>query len=535
LFVNKPWKEGFGLTPTRKKRLSECLIGLSKTPVNPVEDVEISGIAWDSRKVQPGDAFFAMVGENFDGHRFAGAAVEMGAAAVIGTRPLEGLVVPYVQIQGDDRAALAQFSATFYDHPSRQLVTIGVTGTDGKTTTTNLVYHILRTAGLPAGMISTVNALIGDQAFDTGFHVTTPESPDIQWYLAQMVDAGLTHAVLEVTSHGLAQRRAAEIDFDLAAVTNVTHEHLDYHGTYQGYLQAKGLLFEALGQGSSDKDVEKLAVLNKDDESYAYLSGLTDVRSLSYSLASDQDSDLRAEDIVSTSREVRFHVIGLGEDFFIQTPLIGRYNVANGLAAIGVTVFGLGIPIPVVQAAFETAPGVPGRMERIDLGQDFLAIVDFAHTPNAIRQALRTARELTEGKVIAVFGSAGLRDVEKRVLMPEIAAGLADEMILTAEDPRTELLDDILADMAEGAIRGGGVEGETFWREPDRGSALRMAVKRARKGDLVITCGKGHEQSMCFGDVEYVWDDRTALRAALADHLGISGYEMPYLPTRPAA
>lgn len=521
------------MTSTITKRLSACLAGLSQPPLNSFEDAEISGIAWDSRKVQPGDAFFALVGENVDGHRFAAMAVENGTAAVIGTKPLDGLGVPYVQIRGDDRVALAQFSSAFYNYPSRELVTIGVTGTDGKTTTTNLVYHILRTAGIQAGMISTVNALIGDQVLDTGFHVTTPEAPDIQRYLAQMVAAGLTHAVLEVTSHGLAQRRAAEVDFDLAGVTNVTHEHLDYHGTYQGYLQAKGLLFEALGESDSAKNVEKTAVLNKDDDSYPYLAGLSAARTFSYSLHPDRGADIWGEDIVNTPRELRFSVAGLGEDFFIRTPLIGRYNVANGLAAIGLTVLGLEIPISVVQAAFETAPGVPGRMERIEMGQDFLAIVDFAHTPNGIRQALATARELTEGKVIAVFGSAGLRDVEKRKLMPEIAAGLADEMILTAEDPRTESLDAILADMAEGAVRGGGVEGETFWREPDRGSALRMAVGRAREGDLVITCGKGHEQSMCFGEVEYAWDDRTALRAALADRLGMSGYEMPFLPTHP--
>jgi len=347
------------------------------------------------------------------------------------------------------------------------------------------------------------------------------------------VVAGLTHAVLEVTSHGLAQRRAAEVDFDLAAVTNVTHEHLDYHGTYQGYLAAKGLLFEALSGGDGAKGVAKLAVLNQDDESFPYLAGVTDARICSYSLAEDGGADLWAESIESTPSELRFRVRGLGADFVVRTPLIGRYNVPNGLAAIGLTAFGLGVPIPVVQSAFETAPTVPGRMERIDLGQDFLAIVDFAHTPNAIKQALITARELTDGKLIAVFGSAGLRDVAKRVLMPEIAAGLADEMFLTAEDPRTESLDGILADMAEGAVRGGGVEGVTFWREPDRPTAIRRAVARAKPGDLVITCGKGHEQSMCFGEVEYPWDDRTALRAAVAERLGVNGPGMPQLPTTP--
>ncbi len=518
----------------RKKRLSTCLAEMSGWVQTPFEEVEISGIAWDSRQVKPGDAFFALVGQHLDGHRYAEMAVEKGAAAVIGTRPLGDVGVPYVQLQGDDRLALAKFSAAYYDHPSRKLVTIGITGTDGKTTTTNLVDHILRTAGIRAGMISTVNALIGDEALDTGFHVTTPEAPDIQHYLAMMVDAGLTHAVLEVTSHGLAQRRAAEVDFDLAAVTNVTHEHLDYHGTYDRYLAAKGMLFTALTGGDGLKGVEKLAVLNKDDESYPYLANLTEAKVVSYSLYKARAANLWAEDIESIPEMLRFRVRGSGVDFEVKTPLIGRYNVPNGLAAIGLTAVGLGIPIPVIQSAFQTVATVPGRMELIDLGQDFLAIVDFAHTPNAIRQALCTARELTNGKLIAVFGSAGLRDVQKRKLMPEIAAGLADEIILTAEDPRTESLDDILADMADGAVRGGGQEGVTFWREPDRGAALRMAVARAEPGDLVIACGKGHEQSMCFGDVEYAWDDRTALRAALAEHLRISGYQMPSLPTSPS-
>ncbi len=513
--------------PTRI--LKACFSGMSDFVLNSFSDTQITGIAWDSRKVQPGDVFFAMVGGNVDGHRFIKDAVEKGAAAVIGTKPMESLSVPYVHIRGDDREALAKFSAAFYDFPSKKLTVIGITGTDGKTTTTNLVYHILRTVGLKVGMISTVNALIGDETLDTGFHVTTPASPDVQRYLALMVEAGLTHAVLEVTSHGLAQKRVAEVDFDLAAVTNITHEHLDYHGDYRGYLQAKGKLFEALAQGNSKGEVENLAVLNKDDESYRYLSTLTPAQRLSYSLS--KDADLWADDIENTPSELRFTVHSSKGNFSIRTPLIGHYNVHNSLAAIGLTHIGLDVPVSVLQTAFETVPSVPGRMERIDLGQDFLAIVDFAHTPNAIKQALLTARELTDGKVIAVFGSAGLRDVEKRKLMPQIAVQLADECILTAEDPRTESLDVILDDMKQGAEKGGGKEGVDFWLEPDRPDAIRKAVARAKPGDLVIACGKGHEQSMCFGQVEYAWDDRTALRAALAEHLGIPGPDMPKLPT----
>jgi len=510
--------------------LTSCLTDLSDRVMNLFKDTQITGIAWDSRQVKPGDAFFALTGDTYDGHQFVTQAVEAGAAAVIGTRPPAPLSVPYVQLRGDDRDALAKFAAAFYDHPSKKLIVIGVTGTDGKTTTTNLVHHILKTAGLAAGMISTVKAVIGDQELDTGFHVTTPESPDIQRYLSGMVDAGLTHAVLETTSHGLAQKRVAEIAYDLAAVTNVTHEHLDYHGDYEGYLRAKGRLIEALGVHDAGKRIP-LAVLNRDDESYAYLSGIAQVYQLSYSLSNE--GDIWADEIEFTPGELSFTAHGPGKTFRIRTPLIGLYNVSNGLAALGLTVFGLDVPVAAAQEAFATVPIVPGRMETIDLGQDFLAIVDFAHTPNAIKQALLAARDLTEGKVIAVFGSAGLRDVEKRKLMPEIAAGLADEMFLTAEDPRTESLDDILADMAEGACRGGGEEEVDFWREPDRGTAIRRAVARANPGDLVITCGKGHEQSMCFGHVEYHWDDRTALTAALSERLGVPGPEMPHLPTSP--
>jgi UDP-N-acetylmuramoyl-L-alanyl-D-glutamate--2,6-diaminopimelate ligase len=517
------------VTGKRTRSLKACLAGISDSLLNSYHETEITGIAWDSRAVQPGDAFFALVGGNVDGHQYINSAVEKGAAAVIGSQPVDSLPVPYVQIQGDDREALAKFSAAFYGHPSQKLVVIGVTGTDGKTTTTNMVYHILHTAGYSVGMISTVNALIGDEALDTGFHVTTPASPDVQRYLALMVEAGLTHAVLEVTSHGLAQKRVAEVAFDLGAVTNITHEHLDFHGDYQGYLRAKGRLFEALSLGDTKNGVEKLAVLNKSDESYPYLSEIAHTPQLSYSLS--KGADLWADEIENTPSELSFVAHGPGKTFPIHTPLIGHYNVLNSLAAIGLTVFGLDVPVSTVQTAFETISPVPGRMEKIDLGQDFLAIVDFAHTPNAIKQALLTARELTEGKVIAVFGSAGLRDVVKRKLMPEIAIQLADECILTAEDPRTESLDAILADMKQGAERGGGKEGVDFWLEPDRPEAIRRAVARANEGDLVITCGKGHEQSMCFGQVEYTWDDRTALRAALAEHLGIPGPDMPELPT----
>jgi UDP-N-acetylmuramoyl-L-alanyl-D-glutamate--2,6-diaminopimelate ligase len=493
-------------------------------------DIEIAGLVSDSRQVQPGYLFVAMPGGTTDGHVYIPAALERGAVAVAGSQPSLRLKVPYVQLE-DSRKALPHLAAAFYGFPARQLTMIGVTGTDGKTTTTNLIYRILLAAGIRAGMVSTINAVIGDQVLDTGFHVTTPDAPDVQRYLSQMVDAGLTHVVLEVTSHGLAQYRADACEFDVAVITNITHEHLDYHGTFEQYRSAKAHLFTGLADTlPKPQGNPRSAVLNRDDSSYDYLYQVTTGDPVSYGF--HPRADLRPEDIHSSAEGLSFIASGKGRQIPIQSHLVGDFNVSNCLAAISATVFALGVDPGFAQAGISSLQIVPGRMERIDLGQDFAAIVDFAHTPNALQNALHTARDLTNGRVIAVFGAAGLRDRQKRRLMAEVSIELADLTILTAEDPRTELLDDILAEMASGATGRGGLEGQTFWRIPDRGEALRLAISLARAGDLVIACGKGHEQSMCFGETEYAWDDRTAMRAAISEHLGIPGPKMPYLPTQ---
>jgi len=360
--------------------------------------------------------------------------------------------------------------------------------------------------------------------------VTTPDSPAIQAYLAEMVRAGMTHCVLESTSHGLAQGRAIASEFDIAVVTNITHEHLDYHGDWQHYLEAKGLLFESLWSTRRKKiGNPRLAVLNKDDRSYGYLERVSPPGHLSYSRLNQ--ADLWAENIVNTPTELSFDCHIDDSVYKVKSPMIGIYNVSNCLAALATCVKGLGIPPERAVAALATQKTVPGRMERIDLGQNFTAIVDFAHTPNALAVSLETARTLTQGKVIAVFGSAGLRDREKRKMMPVESIRRADMSILTAEDPRTESLDAILQDMADAAVAAGGVEGQNFLRVADRGDAIRKAIALAQPGDLVISLGKGHEQSMCFITTEYDWDDRTAMRAALAEHLSVEGPKMPWLPT----
>lgn len=493
-------------------------------------DAEITGVVSDSRLVQPGSLFVALMGETEDGHQYIPSAIERGAAGVVGMNALAGLDVPYVQVS-NSRIALPHLAAAFYGFPARRLTMIGVTGTDGKTTTTNMIYKILMAEGIKCGMISTINAVIGEQELDTGFHVTTPDAPDIQRYLAEMVGKGITHVVLEVTSHGLAQHRVDACEFDVAVITNITHEHLDYHGTYEAYRSTKAQLFAKLDATLPKSHGNfRIAILNRDDRSYEYLNQVSRGSVISYGV--HPEADVRAEGIQHKFDGFNFEVHGRGLSFQCVCPLRGSFNISNSLAAIGATVYALNVNPEAAQAGLLGLKIVPGRMERIDLGQNFTAIVDFAHTPNALQVALQTARQITRGKVIAVFGSAGLRDRQKRRMMAETSIELADATILTAEDPRTESLEGILAEMAKGAVSRGGIEGQTFWRIADRGEAIRFAVSLAREGDLVISCGKGHEQSMCFGRVEYPWDDRTAMRAALSEQLGIPGPDMPKLPTQ---
>ena len=516
--------------------LSAALQAINVNPGEKAAGMLITGVTQDSRQVQPGSLFVAVPGEITDGHRFIPDAIQRGAVAVVGSRAVEGMPVPYFMTT-DSRLALARLSAAFHCYPARRLWVIGVTGTDGKTTTANLLYQILVSAGRKAGMISTVSAVISGEEIDTGFHVTTPDAPQVQALLARMAAAGLEAVVLEATSHGLAQQRVAACDFDVGVVTNITHEHLDYHGSYEAYREAKGRLFMMLADTPEKPiPVRRGAALNFDDSSLAFLDGITRLPKVKYGFG--EGADVRGEQVeFLPGGGMRMRVRGLsvdGEpfDFPIYTTMMGQFNLANCLAAVATARGVMGISEQSIQEGIAAMRGVPGRMERVNLGQDFMAIVDFAHTPNALRRALEAARQATEGRVIAAFGSAGLRDRLKRRLMAQVAAELADFTVLTAEDPRTESLEGILAEMASAMTLYGGLEGETFWRVSDRGEAIRFAVSLARPGDLVIVCGKGHEQSMCFGEVEYPWDDRLAMRVALAERLGLTAPQMPYLPTQ---
>ncbi len=510
----------------------------------------------DNRLIQPGGVFVARRGLSVDGHNFIPDAIQRGAVAIVGERDLSDLSVPYVQV-ANAQESTGWLAAAYHDYPSRKLILIGVTGTDGKTTTSTLIHSILKVAtDGKAGLISTVSADLGGKIVDTGLHVTTPSAPQIQALLAQMVANGLTHCVLEMTSHGLAQGRLNGVDIDVAVLTNVTHEHLDYHGTFEAYRAAKGRMFEMLSKSYVKSGQLKISVINNDDPNADFFKAFSAEKVVTYGgiknfvlgkehpVGFPKSAGLSVWKIDYSPDGTYFSVFD--DDRFMASnqnsvlidhlpfvtefsmELLGEFNVYNALAAIAATGRLLGIiDNKSIEVGLKLIKSIPGRMERIDEGQPYTAIVDFAHTPNALENALKAAQKmLGKGKrLIAVFGSAGLRDREKRVLMAKVAANLADFTIFTAEDPRTESLDDILETMAQERFRLGGVEGQTFIRVPDRGQALYQACQMAQPGDIVIACGKGHEQSMCFGTTEYPWDDRDALRAA------IKGTPLKTLPT----
>jgi len=385
--------------------------GTLARPTDDLDSVYITGVAEDSRRVRPGGLFLARRGRGTDGHGYIPTALAAGAVAVAGElAPAdlpEGMPagIPYLQVS-DGRTAFALLSAAFYDFPSSKMTVIGVTGTDGKTTTSTFVHSILTAAGMRTGLITTISALIGGEALDTGFHVTTPEAFDLQSYLAQMVAADCSAAVIETTSHALDQARVAWVDYDVAVVTNVTHEHLDWHGSWEGYMAAKARLFEAVTTSTRKAGVAKTTVLNRDDRSYAVLQAMPADVVLTYSLA-------RGDGVTCSARDVG--ITRAGTHFLLQTPagtvpvqlrLLGRYNVANALAA-ACAGLALGVPLPAIASGLGAVERIKGRMEWVYAG-DFDVVVDFAHTPNSLQETLALARELVPpgGRVIAVFGSA---------------------------------------------------------------------------------------------------------------------------------
>jgi UDP-N-acetylmuramoyl-L-alanyl-D-glutamate--2,6-diaminopimelate ligase len=500
--------------------LSALPFGFPAPEANPVITAPVTE---DSRQVQPGGVFVARKGRDSDGHRYIEAAIRNGAAAIVGEDPTLQPSVPYVYVH-DAGEALGYLASAYYGYPSKSLCVIAITGTDGKTTTASIAYHILKTAGVKVGMINTVKAVIGEQELDTGFHVTTPPAHEVHHYMRMMVEAGLTHCILESTSHGLDQGRVNGVEIDVAVLTNITHEHLDWHGSFENYREAKAKLFRLLAKRHPKGDYPTIAVINADDPNgHHFAQAAIGANYLMLYSAHQKEADLYADNVHYRPTGTSFMLRGNAGDMPINSPLVGSFNVLNILAGTLAAISGMPQAIHqqrminAIPLAIQTLPQISGRMERVDEGQPFMALVDFAHTPNGLKSALTAAREMLppDKRVIAVFGSAGLRDREKRRMLAEIAADLTDFSVLTAEDPRTESLWGILGEMKAGMVSRGREEGRHFYRVPDRYKAIEQACHMAHAGDLVIICGKAHEQSMCFGTIEHPWDDLKALRAVL--------------------
>ncbi len=381
-------------------------------------------------------------------------------------------------------------------YPARKLTVIGVTGTNGKTTTSHLIYEILRRAGKKTALISTVGAYVEGSFADTGFHVTTPDAKLLQPLIRKITKKGVKYLVLETTSHGLDQHRTLGCNYWGGVLTNVTHEHLDYHKTFENYRNAKMKLFRGV----------KTAVLNKDDSSFGYFKSLLRKSTKLFTYSLKERAFLTAFAIKLKKRSMSFNVKERRKKYHVETTLVGKYNVSNILAAACIA-RSLEIGWKEILSAIEDFQGVKGRMEIIDCGQSFSVIVDFAHTPNGLENVLKTLRELKprKSKLVAVFGCAGERDIEKRPMMGKISSGLADISVFTAEDPRHEDVDKIIDFMVKGAKEGRG----KFYREPDRRKAIDFAINNlAKKGDIIVICGKGPEKSLAIGDKEYPWSDK---------------------------
>jgi UDP-N-acetylmuramoyl-L-alanyl-D-glutamate--2,6-diaminopimelate ligase len=484
--------------------------------------VVVSSITADSRQAGPGSLFVAYHGVAADGHRYIGDAVSRGAVAIVGEQDLPAPppgVRAYARVPSG-RLALAQIAAAWYGFPSRRLKVIGVTGTDGKTTTSTLIQSILQAASRPTGLVSTVSARIGAEEVDTGFHTTTPDAMALQGYLARMAAAGMECAVLETTSHGLEQERAAAVDYDVAVLTNLTHEHLDQHGTMDAYRDAKARLFRYLSETRRKPGLPKTSILNADDASYPFFAAIPADRHWTYGLTAPAEFTAAGLDL--SARGTAFTAVTPSGSVAVESRLLGRFNAYNLLAAIAAGA-ALEAPAEAIRAGIAAVTAVTGRMEPISLPGSVAAlpavIVDFAHTPNALANALELGRTLTAGRLIAVYGCAGLRDRGKRPLMGAVSGRLADLTVITAEDPRTEDLDEIMEQIAAGCRAAGRSEGEGYLCVGDRSEAIARAVAVAAPGDLVMVCGKGHERSMCYGTEERPWSDQAAALAALAARL----------------
>jgi UDP-N-acetylmuramoyl-L-alanyl-D-glutamate--2,6-diaminopimelate ligase len=471
-------------------------------------EIDVTGISLDSRTVRPGDIFVAVPGLKADGAAFASEAVARGAVAVAleGGNNLDGgitrLIVP------NARLGIADLATAFYGHPSQALKLVGVTGTNGKTTTSFFVEAILRRAGYKTGMIGTVGNYIDGQWHPS--ELTTPEASEIQRLLGQMRDERVSHVVMEASSHSLELGRTRGCDFDVGVFTNLTHDHLDFHRNMERYFDAKLKLFSGLGRGEKK---EVAAVINADDPFGKKIRDRIDCRTLTYGLS--EGTDLRAFRIDMNSKRMTFDLQSAEGLYRAATGLIGVHNVYNILAALQ-TGRALGLGYERMMAAVEGLRTVPGRMETIEAPSGFRVTVDFAHSPDSLTQLLRTMRSLVAGKLIVVFGCTGDRDRAKRPIMGEIARQYADFTFITTDDPYSEPPEAIIDEIEKGVKMAGGILGENYSRVADRREAIEKALHRAGRGDWVIVAGRGHEKFQAVNGRRIPLDDRDVVRAIVA-------------------
>jgi UDP-N-acetylmuramoyl-L-alanyl-D-glutamate--2,6-diaminopimelate ligase len=513
------------------KRLSSLLAGISTVSVLNHYDPEISGMEYDSRKIRKGNLFIAFPGIHNDGHDYIDAAIGKGAAAILHEKPIEYMLpgIGYVRVD-DAHLAMSRIASAFQDNPSASLITIGVTGTEGKSTTVSLIYQLLNLAGAKAGFFSTVMSDTGLGERPNPEHQTTPEATAVQRMLAEMRDSGCVYAVVEASSHGLSERtgRLLDVAFDIGVMTNVTSEHLEFHGTWERYRSDKANLFRRLDasdhmkslQGIS-KTIPSFGVVNADDPSSVYFLSCTTKPVFSYS-AKGFPATLSAGEIVSDRQGVNFKIEALREGGVAgiarasaRINLPGEFNVGNCLAALITVSQVLCRPWQDLLPLLPMLKPVRGRMMVLDRGQPFEVIIDYAHTPSSFEAILPPIRKRVKGKIFCLFGSGGERDTEKRPKQGATAAQFCDILILTDEDPRAEnplaLLEDIAAGCPE--LR----RGDRLFLIPDRPTAIRKALSMAEAGDAILLLGKGHENSIIYADHAIPYDEEAETIAALAE------------------
>jgi UDP-N-acetylmuramoyl-L-alanyl-D-glutamate--2,6-diaminopimelate ligase len=481
-------------------------------PTSAVPNVPVAGVTHDSRLVTPGMAFVAVPGLHVDGHDFAAAAVHQGAAVLVVERPLPELTAPQLVVDAA-RPTLASAAAWWFGDPSRSLTVVGITGTDGKTTTSYLAVAALEAAGRHAGMIGTIATRIGGRTQEHAAHATTPEAPDLQAALRAMLEAGDDVVVLETTSHGLALDRVASVDYDVAILTNLTHEHLELHGTWEAYRDAKLSLFSRL------RGPAGTGIVNIDDPNAGVFIGVTrETGARLFTYGTEPAADVRAAHVTEDGRGLHVDVVAPSGEATVDLRLAGRFNVHNALAVIALGE-ALGLDPTAVGRGLAAVDRVPGRMERVDVGQPFGVVVDFAHSPaslQAVLDLLAPSAAARGGGLIAVFGSAGERDTAKRPQMGRIAGERCRLVVVTDEDPRGEDPEAILDAIARGAEAAGRRRGHDLLLIADRRDALGAAFEAARPGDTVLLAGKGHERAIIGADGERPWDERAVAEELLA-------------------